>query len=172
MTTVNSRARVAVGALSLSLVAFVGLVGHESYVGDAMIPTQGDRPTVGLGSTFWENGQPVKMGDRITPARAIVLAATHISKEEAAFRASLPGVALHQGEYDLYMDWVYQYGTGAWQKSSMRKHLLAGSYVASCKALLQYRYAAGFDCSTPGNKRCAGVWDRQLDRFAACWRLQ
>lgn len=164
--------RVAVGALSLSLVAFVGLVGHESFVGEAMIPTKGDRPTVGLGSTFWEDGRAVRLGDKITPQRAIQLAATHISKEEEIFRASLPGVALHPGEYDLYMDWVYQYGTGAWRKSSMRSHLLDGSYLASCKALLAYRFAAGYDCSTPFNKRCSGVWTRQLDRFADCWRMQ
>ena len=54
----------------------------------------------------------------------------------------------------------------------MRQSLLAGSYYAACKDLLKYRFAAGYDCSTPGNRRCAGVWSRQLDRFAVCYSLQ
>lgn len=164
--------RLLVAGLSLSAVALVGLVAREGYTDKAVIPTQGDRPTIGFGSTFHEDGSPVKMGDTTTPVRALIKAQAHIGREEAAFRASLPGVALHQGEYDLYMDWVYQYGTAAWLKSSMRRELLAGNYVPACNALLLYRYSAGYDCSTPGNKRCAGVWTRQLERHAKCMALQ
>jgi lysozyme len=167
-----SRARVVVAALSFSLAGFAGLAGYENYVERAMVPTKNDRPTVGFGSTFHEDGAPVKMGDTTTPVRAILKAAAHIGREEEKFRASLPGVALHQAEYDLYMDWVYQYGTGSWAASSMRRHLLAGDYVAACNALLLYRFAGGYDCSTPGNKRCAGVWTRQLERHAKCMAAQ
>lgn len=63
-------------------------------------------------------------------------------------------------------------GTGAWQKSSMRRHLLQGQHRQACDALLQYRFAAGFDCSTPGNKRCMGVWTRQLERHRKCLEAQ
>lgn len=167
-----NRARIAVASLSLSLAGFAGIALHEDYVEQAMIPTKNDRPTVGFGSTFHEDGRPVKLGDTTTPARAIVKAAAHISKEEERFRSSLPGVKLHQAEYDLYMDWVYQYGTGAWGRSSMRRHLLAGDYRAACDALLLYKYSGGYDCSTPGNKRCAGVWTRQLERHAKCLAAQ
>lgn len=164
--------RLLVAGLSLSAAAFIGLAVHESYTDTAIVPTQGDRPTVGFGSTFHEDGSPVKMGDTTTPVRALIKAQAHIGREEAAFRDSLPGVALYQGEYDLYMDWVYQYGSSAWRKSSMRRELLAGNYTAACNALLAYRFAGGFDCSTPGNKRCAGVWTRQQERHAQCMGLQ
>jgi lysozyme len=164
----TSKARIVIAALSFSAAGFVGIVTREYYVHDAMVPTTGDVPTLGFGSTSYEDGSRVRMGDTIKPVRAVVLAANHIGKEEALFRASLPGVELHQVEYDLYVDWVYQYGSGAWLKSSMRRELLAGYYFTACRALLRYRKAAGFDCSTPGNKRCHGVWDRQLDRFATC----
>jgi lysozyme len=164
--------RLPLTALALSASAFIGLAVHEGYTDVAVIPTKGDRPTHGFGSTFDENGTPVRMGDRTNPVRAVRLAGLHLSKEEAKFRESLPGVTLTQAEYDLYVDWLYQYGSGAWLKSSMRKHLLAGSYYASCKSLLLYRNAGGFDCSTPFNRRCSGVWDRQLDRFARCHRAQ
>lgn len=103
-----SRVRIVVAVLSLSAAAFVGIVTSEGYTDTAVIPTKNDRPTIGFGSTLHENGTPVRIGDTTTPVLAIVKAADHISKEEAKFRASLPGVALHQAEYDLYMDWVYQ----------------------------------------------------------------
>jgi GH24 family phage-related lysozyme (muramidase) len=167
-----SRARIAVGSLALSAAAFVGLVTHESYTDRAVIPTKNDRPTVGFGSTFDEQGRPVKMGDTITPVRAVQRAAAHISKEEAAFRASIPGVALHQVEYDVYMDWVYQYGTGAWRASSMRRELQAGRYREACSSLLLYKKSGGYDCSVPGNRICAGVWTRQKERFSKCMEAQ
>lgn len=167
-----SAPRVLVASLSLSLAGFLGVVGYEHYTDTAVIPTKNDVPTVGLGSTVYEDGSRVKMGDKITPVRAIHLAGAHIAKEERVFRESLPGVALTQAEYDLYMDWVYQYGTGAWRKSSMRTHLLAGNYPQACESLLQYRFSGGYDCSTPGNRRCMGVWTRQKERHAKCLAAQ
>nr|WP_307742537.1 glycoside hydrolase family protein [Massilia varians] len=156
----------------MSAVAFVGILTGEDYTETAVIPTKNDRPTVGFGSTFKEDGTPVKMGDRITPVRAVQRAAAHLSKEEGAFRASLPGVALHQAEYDLYVDWVYQYGIGAWRASSMRRELIAGRYPQACAALLLYKKSGGYDCSIPGNKVCAGVWTRQLERHRKCMEAQ
>lgn len=167
-----SKVRIAVAALSFSLAGFAGLAGYEHYTDGAIIPTKNDRPTLGFGSTFHEDGTAVKMGDKTTPVRAILKAAAHIGKEEQAFRASLPGVKLHQVEYDLYMDWVYQYGMGAWMKSSMRRHLLAERYRPACDALLLYKFSGGHDCSIPGNKVCGGVWKRQIERHAKCMEVQ
>lgn len=187
--------RLLVAGLSLSAAGLLGLVVREHYTGTAVIPTQGDRPTVGFGSTFHEDGTPVKMGDTTTPVRALIKAHAHITKDEATFRASLPSVALHQGEYDLYLDWVYQYGTAAWQRSPMRRELLAGNYKPACDGLLEYRKLTSarqegpgwvvskrdaqgrptrweFDCSTPGNKVCRGVWTRQLERHQKCMGMQ
>lgn len=167
-----NKLRIAVAALTLSAAGFVGIISSEGYTDRAVIPTKGDRPTVGFGSTFHEDGRPVKLGDTTTPARAMVKAQAHVSREEEIFRRSLAGAELTQAEFDLYMDWVYQYGTGAWARSSMRRHILAGEHRHACDALLQYRFAAGYDCSTPGNKRCAGVWTRQLERHAKCLEAQ
>lgn len=167
-----SRARIAAAALALSASAFVAILSSEDYTDTAVIPTKNDRPTVGFGSTFRDDGAPVKMGDRITPVRAVQRAAAHVTKEEAAFRASIPAVELRQAEYDLYMDWTYQYGAGAWAKSSMRRELLAGHYRQACDALLLYKRSGGYDCSIPGNKVCAGVWTRQLARHKKCMEVQ
>lgn len=160
--------RIAIAALTLSAAGFLGIVVREGYTDTAVIPTKGDVPTLGYGSTVHEDGKPVRMGDRTTPVRALAKAQAHISKDEAQFRDSLPGVALTQGEYDLYIDFAYQYGLANWRGSSMRRNLLAGKYEAACDSLLRYRFAAGYDCSTPGNRRCPGVWTRQLERHAKC----
>jgi GH24 family phage-related lysozyme (muramidase) len=168
--------RKTVAGLTLSAAALFALVMEEGYTDKAVIPTKGDRPTLGFGSTFHEDGRPVKMGDTTTPTRALLKVKAHIDREEASFIRSLPGVELHQGEHDLYMKWVYQFGTGNWWKSSMRKNLLVSNYKGACDALLAYRYAAKYDCSTlvngKPNKRCWGVWTRQQERHAQCMALQ
>lgn len=166
------RQRIAVSLLSLSAAGFATWQASEGYTPVAVIPTKGDVPTIGHGSTRYEDGSPVRMGDTITPARAEVLARNLNGQAEQQFAASITGVKLHQDEFDIYMDFVGQYGIGTWRKGSPRKSLQAGNYAQACNDLLKYRYAAGFDCSTPGNKRCAGVWTRQLERHAKCMAAQ
>jgi Phage-related lysozyme (muraminidase) len=165
--------RITVAALSLSFAAAVGIAVHEGYTTDAVIPTKGDVPTYGYGSTVKADGARVRMGERTDPVNALKTMHAHISREEARFRASLAGVHLTQGEYDVYMDWVYQYGMGAWHKpKSPRTWLLQGEHVAACDALLHWRFVGSYDCSTPGNRRCMGVWTRQQARHKACLEAQ
>ena len=168
--------RLPVGLLTLSATAFVALLASEGYSPIAYIPTQGDKLTIGFGSTMHEDGTPVTSSDRTDPVRAVIAAQAHIGKDEQAFRETLPGVSLSQAEYDLYLDFTYQYGIGNWRQSSMRRHLLAGEYPKACDALLKWRYAARYDCSTlvsgKPNTRCWGVWTRQLERHAKCWAAQ
>lgn len=166
------RQRIAVALLGMSAAGFATWQASEGYTPVAVIPTKGDVPTIGHGSTRYEDGTPVRMGDTITPQRADILARNLNSQAEKQFAASLPGVKLHQDEFDIYMDFVGQYGIGTWRNGSPRRDLLAGNYAQACRDLLKYRYAAGFDCSTPGNKRCYGVWVRQLERHAKCMAAQ
>ena len=165
------KARIAVGALTFSLAGFVSLVAHESYTDKAIIPTKNDRPTVGLGSTFREDGSPVQMGDTITPPRAIARSAAHIAKDEAGLKKCVTG-PLTQGEYDVLVDFAYQYGTSATCSSSMVREINAGNYVASCNAYTLYKRSGGFDCSIPGNRVCYGVWARNLERKSKCLKAQ
>lgn len=171
----TTRKRIAVSALTLSATAFVALLASEGYSPIAYIPTQGDKLTIGFGTTVHEDGTPVTSSDRTDPVKAVIAAQAHIGKDEQAFRETLPGVSLSQAEYDLYLDFTYQYGIGNWRGSSMRRHLLAGDYVKACHALLMWRKQGGRDCSLPQNwgpKGCKGVWTRQQERHAKCMAAQ
>lgn len=176
--------RAAVATLAISAAAVAGWVLHEgggpTTVADdgtilhhPYIPTQGDVPTIGYGSTRYEDGRPVRLTDPpITRQRAESLARALHAEHEREFKASLPGAVLSQAEYDIYIDFIGQYGIGNWRKSSMRRHILAGEHRRACDALLMYRFASGYDCSTmidgKPNRRCYGVWTRQQERHARC----
>lgn len=167
-----SRARIAVALLTMSAAGFATWKASEGFIGRAVIPTKNDVPTIGYGSTRYEDGRPVKMGDQITRERADVLARNLNSKEERRFIASLPGARLHPEEFGLYMDFVGQFGIGNWRASTARREILAGNYAAACHSLLRYKYSGGYDCSIPGNGICAGVWTRQLERHQKCMEAQ
>lgn len=168
--------RVAITALAVSLAGFATWMGSEGFTSDPMVPTAGDVPTIGYGSTHYENGKPVTLADPpITRQRAAQLARNLMSKDEQRFRATLPGVDLYQEEYDLYLDFVGQFGIGNWRRSSMRRDLLAGRYRQACDHLLKYRFQAGRDCSRSKNwgpQGCKGVWTRQKERHARCVAAQ
>jgi len=148
---VSKAPRTAVAALTISAAGLLATLGVEGFRSDPHIPTQGDRPTIGHGSTVYEDGTPVQLSDLpITRERALQLVRSHTSKDEAMFRASLPGVALYQAEYDLYLDFTYQYGIGAWRASPMRTRLLAGQFAPACEALLGYRFMTSPKREGPG----------------------
>lgn len=171
MPAPSKRTRMAIGALAVSAAAFTTWQAREGFTDHAVIPVKGDVPTIGHGSTHYENGAAVKMGDHITRQRADQLARNLMSKDEAKFKDSLPAnVTLSQDEYDVYIDFVGQYGIGNWNVSSMRRDVIAGRYTQACHDLLRYRFVAGYDCSTPGNRRCPGVWTRQQARYSQCMR--
>jgi len=174
MANTKTRVRSIVAALTLSATAFATWQASEGFTPGPVIPTKGDVPTIGHGSTRYEDGTKVTMADKpITRERAAILARALNDQEEKRFAESLPGVSLYQEEYDVYMDFVGQYGIGNWRKpQSPRTDLLAGNHRQACESLLKWRFAAGYDCSTPGNKRCMGVWTRQLKRHEACIAAQ
>lgn len=169
------RQRIAIAALSLSAVGFAGIAVNEHYTDTAVIPTKNDRPTVGLGSTFRDDGAPVQLGDKITPIQAIVRSVNHIAKDEAGLKRCVTA-PLSQAEYDTLIDFAYQYGVPTTCASSMVRHANAGRYRDACNAYTLYRFSGGYDCSTTingqPNKRCWGVWARSQERRVRCLSVQ
>ncbi len=169
-------ARKLVAALAISAVGFAGWVGSEGFSETPYIPTKGDVPTIGHGSTHYESGEPVRMTDKpITRQRAEQLAHNIMEQDEKQFRDSLPGVLLYQDEFDVYFDFAGNFGLANWRTSSMRRYLLLGQYRPACDALLKWRMQGGRDCSLPQNwgpQGCKGVWTRQQERHAKCIAAQ
>jgi GH24 family phage-related lysozyme (muramidase) len=163
--------RRAIGVLTLSAAALVSLLGEEWYTDKAIIPTKNDRWTVGFGSTFKEDGSPVQKGDTITPPKAVARTYGHIAKDESKLKQCVKA-PVSQVEYDLLVDFSYQYGTNAACSSSMVRLINEGKYAQSCNAYLLYKRSGGYDCSIPGNRICRGVWERQLKRQATCMEAQ
>ncbi|RSP97619.1 lysozyme [Acinetobacter baumannii] len=163
----SNKTKYAVGVLAASTAFFASLIGYEGYSSKPYLDS-GKVATIGIGSTKYENSTSVKMTDKpITKDRAIQISKSHISKDEVAFRKSLPGVKLTQTEYDVYLDFVYNFGQSNWNQSSMRKLLLQNKPRQACDALLKWKYVAKRDCSIRKNG-CYGVWVRQLDRHQKC----
>lgn len=158
--------RTHIAALSLSAAGFVGLVAHEGYTDTAVIPVKGDRPTVGFGSTFRDDGTPVQMGDRITAPQAVARSYNHISKDETRLKQCIKA-PLYQWEYDTLVNHAYQYGSAATCGSEVVKLVNQGRYAEACEAYKNWKMVAKRDCSIRSNN-CYGVWLRSLERVNKC----
>ncbi|MGB9040773.1 MAG: lysozyme [Acinetobacter calcoaceticus] len=164
----SNKTKIAVVLIAASAAFFVPLKNKEGYTAKPVIPVAGDVPTQGHGTTVKPNGQKVKMTDpAISRDTADKWLRYHVGKDEAFLKKSLPNVKLTQTEYEVYLDFIYQYGQSAWSGSSMRRLLLANKPRQACDALLKWKYVAKRDCSIRKNN-CYGVWTRQLERHQKC----
>lgn len=153
--------------LSFSAAALIGLAVSENYRDVAYVPTKGDVPTIGFGSTTRPDGTPVQMGDRTTPVEALQRKARDLVKFEGAVKQCVK-VPLYQHEYDAYVDMAYNIGTSAFCGSTMVRRLNAGDYEEACDAILMWKRVAQQDCSVPGNRICWGLWQRRLATHKQC----
>jgi lysozyme len=152
-----SNPRILVAALSLSAVAFGGLVLHEGYSDRAIIPVPGDVPTIGFGTT-----EGVKMGDRITPPQAVLRALTDVQRFEGALKNCVR-VPLHQHEYDAYVSLAYNIGPTAFCGSTLVKKLNAQDYVGACKEVLRWDKFKG--------RPLPGLTKRRQQEYRRCMGL-
>lgn len=126
------KTRISIAALSLSAAGLVGTLVYESYTSKAMIPVPGDVPTIGYGTT-----DGVKLGDTITPTKALVRALSDMQKYEGAVKKCVK-VPLYQHEYDAYMSLAYNIGTGAFCGSTLVKKLNAQDYKGACEEIKRW----------------------------------
>ena len=129
-----------------------------------------DPPTNGFGSTTGDDGEPLKLGDKTDPVRAVRRAVGDLNLKEKAFKRCLgPDVVLHQYEYDAYADLLYNVGEGNVCKSSIIPKLRAGRYADACNTILDFRKVQGRDCSAPEWRSfCGGVWTRRQEIARLC----
>lgn len=84
--------------------------------------------TIGWGTTHYNDGRPVKMGDRLTPQQADQLLRQQVVREYApgVFKA-LPMATSYSAEQQAALiSFTYNVGVEALQQSTLRKRLLSG----------------------------------------------
>ncbi len=128
--------------LTLSAAGLVGIVVSEGYTDRAVIPVPGDVPTIGFGTT-----EGVKMGDKITPPRALERALLDVTKFEGAVKKCVK-VPLTQGEYDAYTSLTYNIGSTAFCSSTLVRKLNSGDYAGACAEISRWDKFQG--ASLPG----------------------
>lgn len=158
--------RVSVATLVLSAAAFVGILTREGYTDNAVIPVPGDVPTIGFGTTG-----DVHLGDKTTPVKAAQRALKDVSTYEGAVKQCVHA-PLYQGEYDTYVDLSYNIGPSAFCNSTIVKRLNKLDYKGACDAILMWKKFNGFDCSTPGNRVCSGLWKDRQRSYSNCMAAQ
>lgn len=157
------RPRAAIAGLALSAAALVGIVSQEDYTDRAVVPVKGDVWTIGFGTTGG-----VKMGDTITPPKALARALTDVQKFEGAIKACVK-VPLHQYEYDAYTSLTYNIGQTAFCKSTLVNKLNAGDYSGACNEIMRWTYYKGKNCAAPENARlCGGLAKRREAEYRQC----
>lgn len=161
----NTRFRIPIAVLSLSAAGFVGILQREGYTGSAIIPTKGDVPTLGFGTTGG-----VRMGDTTTPVKAAVRALQDSQQFEGAMKRCVR-VPLHQAEYDLYTHHAYNIGPTAFCASTLVRKLNQEDYQGACAQILEWKKFRGIDCSQP-NRVCGGLWTDRLQTHAKCMEAQ
>ena len=71
-----------------------------------------------------------------------------------------------------FTDMGYNIGLPALKKSSMIREANNGRLKQACDAILRYKYitrsGTKYDCSTPNNKICYGLWVRRLELHDMC----
>lgn len=159
--------RAGIAALALSAFGLIGIALQEGYTDKAIIPTKGDVPTLGFGTTTRPDGSAVQMGDKTNPVDALQRKQRDLLKFEGAIKRCVTA-PLYQHEYDAYVDMAYNIGSGAFCSSTMVKRLNAGDYTGACNAILMWTRVDKQDCSIPGNRVCWGLWQRRQATHKQC----
>ena len=130
---INRNPRTVIAMLVLSAAGLVGIATNEDYTSSAVIPVPGDVPTIGFGTT-----EGVKMGDKITPPKALARALADVQKYEGAIKQCVK-VPLYQYEYDAYTSLAYNIGVGGFCNSTLVKKLNQEDYADACAQILVFQ---------------------------------
>lgn len=90
-------------------------------------------PTIGYGSTFYEDGTKVTLKDKaITKDRAEVLLNKTLNKFEKLVD-SIVGVDLNENQFSALVSFVFNIGEGNFRSSTMLKKLNASDFASAAK---------------------------------------
>lgn len=156
------KTRVAIAILATAGISYFGveqIIDHEGERLTAYIPVPGDVPTIGAGATTYEDGSPVKLGDKITPERSRQLVKYHAQISERAVSRCITS-PLHSYEFDAYVSLTYNIGPNAFCNSTLVKLANKQDYAAACKQILRWDQFKG--------KTLKGLTNRRAVEYAQC----
>ena len=118
-------------------------------------------------------GPEVVQGRTYTDAECDILEVRYVDRMLARMGACVPGDVFEIHEVLAWSDFAYNVGTGAFCASTAANMLRAGKYGEACQQVARWRFITlpdgrKVDGSTPGNKTCAGLWDRRQRVIAKC----
>lgn len=102
------------------------------------------KPTIGVGTIHYPDGTPVKMTDKpITKEQALFYLQDHITKNVSPY-LDKTFTNLTQNQYNALCSFVYNLGSGALDKSSLKKLILSNGTKDQIKAaFLKWDIAGG-----------------------------
>jgi lysozyme len=100
----------------------------EGYRSEAYLDAVGV-PTIGYGSTMWNDGKKVKLGETITLEGAGLLLYWEVNRKAVI----LDSLILSQNQYDALTSFIYNIGSGAFGKSTLFKKVKANPNDAAIR---------------------------------------
>ena len=149
------------GAIGATAAALAGIAGYEGYRERSYDDGVGVQ-TVGFGTTQMPDGRPVQKGDRTDPVRAVVALQADSDRHARELAACIGDVPLSKNEWDAYVSWAYNVGTGAACRSTLVKKLKQQppDYEGACRELLKWTKAGG--------RELPGLVKRRQDEYRLC----
>lgn len=163
-----TQTRAAVAALGLSASVLVGIGMFEGFRDTAYIPVPGDKPTYGMGATIRPDGKPVRLGDTITPERALMLLNNQIEGTVATPLKRCITVPLHTYEFGALVMLAYNVGAPTVCKKAapgkppnLIDLINTQQYAAACERIEAFNKG-------PGGKVLPGLVNRRKIERAKC----
>jgi lysozyme len=79
--------------------------------------------TIGIGSTMYRDGTPVRQGESVTIVQALDLLKWEVDRKANIVDNLLHGVKLNQNQYDALVSFTYNVGIGALANSTLLKKI-------------------------------------------------
>lgn len=110
--------------------------------------------TIGLGTTVYSNGQPVKKGDTCTKEQALQYKAHDLRRFENCVNSAVK-VSINQNQFDALVSLAYNIGPKAFKDSTLLKKLNASDYKGAADQFLVWNKSRGKVLKGLVNRRAA-----------------